>query len=107
MKNLAKKVKELVDDKTRYTDWDVRIDVKAELEAEGIRVVTTAKKVTKEDEIEENSDMEIEIRANDLVVIDYIYKKLDGKVCRMDINDYIWLLGQDKSKINKKMRKEK
>mgnify|MGYP003317932405 CR=1 FL=1 len=34
MKNLAKKVKELVDDKTRYTDWDVRIDVKAELEAD-------------------------------------------------------------------------
>ena len=34
MKNLAKKVKELVDDKTRYTDWDVRIDVKSELEAD-------------------------------------------------------------------------
>lgn len=34
MKNLAKKVKELVDDKTRYTDWDVRIDVKAEFEAD-------------------------------------------------------------------------
>ena len=34
MKNLAKKVKELVDDKTRYTDWDVRIDVKAEMEAD-------------------------------------------------------------------------
>ena len=27
-------VKELVDDKTRYTDWDVRIDVKAEMEAD-------------------------------------------------------------------------
>ena len=34
MKKLAKKVKELVDDKTRYTDWDVRIDVKAEMEAD-------------------------------------------------------------------------
>ena len=34
MKNLAKKVKLLVDDKTRYTDWDVRIDVKAEMEAD-------------------------------------------------------------------------
>ena len=29
MKDLAKKVKLLVDDKTRYTDWDQRIDVKA------------------------------------------------------------------------------
>ena len=31
---LSVKVKELVDDKTRYTDWDVRIDVKAEMEAD-------------------------------------------------------------------------
>lgn len=34
MKELAKKVKALVDDKTRYTDWDQRIDVKAEMEAD-------------------------------------------------------------------------
>ena len=34
MKDLAKKVKTLVDDKTRYTDWDQRIDVKAEMEAD-------------------------------------------------------------------------
>ncbi len=34
MKDLAKKVKVLVDDKTRYTDWDQRIDVKAEMEAD-------------------------------------------------------------------------
>ena len=34
MKDLAKKVKALVDDKTRYTDWDQRIDVKAEMEAD-------------------------------------------------------------------------
>ena len=32
MKDLAKKVKSLVDDKTKYTDWDQRIDVKAEME---------------------------------------------------------------------------
>ncbi len=64
-------------------------------------------KIARKDEIEENSDMEIEIRANDLVVIDYIYQKLDGKVCRMDINDYIWLLGQDKSKINKNYHRTK
>ena len=34
MKDLAKKVKSLVDDKTKYTDWDQRIDVKAEMEAD-------------------------------------------------------------------------
>lgn len=34
MKELAKKVKSLVDDKTKYTDWDQRIDVKAEMEAD-------------------------------------------------------------------------
>jgi hypothetical protein len=58
-------------------------------------------------ELEEGDPIEVEIRANDLVVIDYIYKKLDGKVCRMDINDYIWLLGQDKSKINKNYHRTK
>lgn len=52
-------------------------------------------------EIKYGSEMEVEIRANNLVVIDYIYKKLNGKVSRMDINDYIWLLGQDKSKMIK------
>ena len=46
-------------------------------------------------EISYGDEMEVEIRANNLVVIDYIYNKLDGKVSRMDINDYIWLLGQD------------
>jgi hypothetical protein len=52
-------------------------------------------------EIKKDSDMEIEIRANDIVVIDYIANKLDNKVSRIDINDYIWLLGQDKSKMVK------
>ncbi len=51
--------------------------------------------------LQEDSNMEVEIRANDIVVIDYIYKKLNKKVTRMDINDYIWLLGQDKSKMIK------
>lgn len=31
---LAKKVKALVDDKTRYTDWNQQIDVKPEMEAD-------------------------------------------------------------------------
>lgn len=52
-------------------------------------------------EIPEHNDIEVEIRANDLAVINYICEKLDNKICRMDINDYIWLLGQDKSKIKK------
>jgi hypothetical protein len=58
-------------------------------------------------ELDYGSEMEVEIRANDLVVIDYIYKRLDGKVSRMDINDYIWLLGQDKSKIIKPYHRTK
>lgn len=52
-------------------------------------------------EISYGSEMEIEIRANNLVVINYIYEKMNCKVSRMDINDYIWLLGQDKSKMIK------
>ena len=63
--------------------------------------------IANKEEINENTDMEIEIRASDLVVIDYIYEKLDHKVSRMDINDYIWLLGQDKSKINKNYHRTK
>ena len=58
-------------------------------------------KLARKEELQEDSIEEIEIRANDLVDIDYIYEKLNREVCRMDINDYIWLLGQDKSKINK------
>jgi len=34
MKDLAKNIKALFDDKTSYTDWDQRIDVKAEMEAD-------------------------------------------------------------------------
>ena len=58
-------------------------------------------------ELSYGSEMEVEIRANNLVVIDYIYKKMEGKVSRMDINDYIWLLGQDKSKMVKPYHRTK
>lgn len=51
--------------------------------------------------IDDNSTMEIEIRANTLIVIDYIANKLENKFNRNDINDYIWCLGQDKSKMIK------
>lgn len=52
-------------------------------------------------ELLENSPMEIEIRANTLAVIDYIFKKTNKKISRININDYIWLLGQDKIKMTK------
>ena len=49
----------------------------------------------------EGSKEEIEIRANTLEVINYIYEQLNRKYSRMDINDFIWLLGQDKTKMIK------
>ncbi len=58
-------------------------------------------KIDSKEEIKENSKAEIEIRACDLEVINYIYEKLERKYPKMDINDYIWLLGQDKSKMTK------
>ena len=60
-----------------------------------------AYKVDNKIELEENSPEEIEIRANTLKVIDYIYERLGRKNTRMDINDLIWLQGQDKSKMTK------
>ena len=60
-----------------------------------------AEKVDSYVELEPDSKEEIEIRANALKVIDYIYEKLAKKYTRIDINDYIWLLGQDKSKMTK------
>ena len=60
-----------------------------------------SQKVDSKVELEEGSSEEIEIRANTLKVIDYIYEKLDKKYFRMDINDFIWLLGQNKSHMTK------
>lgn len=48
-------------------------------------------------EIMENSDFEVEIRSCMLIVINYMYKKIDKKINRIDINDFIWNKGQDKS----------
>ena len=48
-------------------------------------------------EIEVNSEYEIEIRANMLVAIDLIKNKLENKVCAIDINDYIWSQGRNKT----------
>lgn len=60
-----------------------------------------AEKIDSKMELEEGSLEEIEIRANTLKVINYIYEKLDKKYSRMNINDFIWILGQDKSKMTK------
>lgn len=49
-------------------------------------------------EIKENSVYEVEIRANMIMVIDYIYNKIDKRISRIDINDFIWSKGQDKTK---------
>lgn len=49
-------------------------------------------------EIEENSEYEVEIRASMIVVINYIYEQIDRSIDRIDINDFIWGKGQDKTK---------
>lgn len=49
-------------------------------------------------EIDENSEYEVEIRASMIVVINYIYEKIGRKIDRIDINDFIWSKGQDKTK---------
>ncbi len=55
------------------------------------------KMIDNKKEIEENSEYEVEIRANMLVVIDKIKEKLNNKVCSIDINDYIWGQGKNKN----------
>lgn len=52
-------------------------------------------------EIESNSIYEIEIRANTLAVINEIYIKTNKIMPRIQINDFIWLMGQDKTKMTK------
>ena len=51
--------------------------------------------------IEAASEEEIEIRAADLEVIDYIYNRLEKKYAKININDFIWLLSQDKKEMKK------
>ncbi len=47
-------------------------------------------------EIEENSEYEVEIRSNMIEVIDRINQNLNNKICKITINDYIY--GQAKNK---------
>lgn len=49
-------------------------------------------------EIEENSPLEVEIRASMIVVINYIHEQINRIINRMDINDFIWGKSQDKTK---------
>lgn len=49
-------------------------------------------------EIEENSEYEVEIRASMIVVINYIWEQIEKSIDRIDINDFIWSKGQDKTK---------
>jgi len=49
-------------------------------------------------EIEVNSEYEVEIRASMIVVINYIYEQIGKSIDRIDINDFIWGKGQDKTK---------
>lgn len=48
--------------------------------------------------IAENNTYEVEIRASMLVAIDYLWHKTNQSVDRIDINNYIWSKGQDKTK---------
>lgn len=47
--------------------------------------------------IDENSDYEVEIRASMIVAIDMLKKKICSNVCAIDINDYIWTQGKNRS----------
>ena len=49
-------------------------------------------------EIKENSEYEGEIRASMIVVINYIWEQIGKSIDRIDINDFIWIKGQDKTK---------
>jgi len=49
-------------------------------------------------EIEENSEYEVEIRSSMIVVINYIWEKVDKSIDKIDINDFVWGKGQDKTK---------
>jgi hypothetical protein len=48
--------------------------------------------------IEENSEYEVEIRASMILVINYIWEQINKSIDRIDINDFVWSKGQDKTK---------
>ena len=48
--------------------------------------------------ITESSAYEVEIRANLIIVINHIWLQINQTLNRIDINDFIWTKGQDKTK---------
>ena len=54
-------------------------------------------KLNEKREIAENSEYEVEIRASMIVVVHFIWKKIDKCIDRIDINDFIWGKGKDKT----------
>ena len=59
-----------------------------------------SKKVDNKREIEQGSKEEVEIRANTIWAVELIKKELEKKIPEINslhINDYLWLLSQDKS----------
>lgn len=57
-----------------------------------------SKIVDNQEEIEENSSYEVEIRASMIVAIDLLKKELKNKMDAIDINDIIWTFSQDKTR---------
>lgn len=57
-----------------------------------------AELVDKLQEIEENSNYEVEIRANMIMALKKIKEKLPNDLPLIDLNDIIWKMGQDKAK---------
>lgn len=53
--------------------------------------------VDNKQEIQEDSEYEVEIRANMIVVIDIINQKLDNKISKITINDYIYSQAKNKN----------
>ncbi len=55
--------------------------------------------------LEHDNEMEIEIRANTLKAIEFIYQELNQKIPRIVINDLIWIMGQNKDIVKKPYHK--
>lgn len=60
-----------------------------------------SKIIDKKQEIKENSVYEIEIRANMIKSLELIREELSENINLIDINDILWTLGQDKTKVLK------
>lgn len=88
--------------KVDYSNLVGCADYKIPQVMQGFGVLEYDKELTKlvenKIQIEENSEYEVEIRGSMIIVIDYIWKKINKSIDRIDINDFIWSKGQDKTK---------